>query len=428
MKVLIVGGGIAGPALAHWLSRSGANITLIERSPSMRTGGQQLDIRGQGVPLLSNMGIEAAVRAKAIPETGTQFIDLDGNTKAFFPIATGENQRQSFTTEFEIRRGHLVQILYDLTKNKSNVRHVFNTSIESFTQDEESDPNGKVHVNFEDGRKEDYDLVVGADGSGSKVRKMMLGPGAPDPRHWIGGYFGIFTVPSEPQDSNRWTFCHLPGAEVSRILATRKDCPEFTRIYMMVRGKHAAIEDALRSRNLTIQKKAWADLYQDGGWECSRFVDALRHTPEADDLYSTPLEEVRLPLGSWSKGRVVLIGDAAHSQTVNGFGTTAALLGSYVLAGEIAKVHAKDKASASAAVVQGAKNYEEEFRQVSTATQGRVEWFLTLAMPRTSLAIWCLHKFAGLAAYWKFDQNGSLNYVNSWQIPDYPELESNYKN
>jgi 2-polyprenyl-6-methoxyphenol hydroxylase-like FAD-dependent oxidoreductase len=121
------------------LSRIGAKITLIERSPSMRASGQQVDLRAQGVPMMKKMGIEAAVRAATVHETGTQLIDINGRTKAFFPALNNGTGKQSFTSEYEIMRGDLVSILYRLTEDCQNVRHLFNTTIESFTQDEESD-------------------------------------------------------------------------------------------------------------------------------------------------------------------------------------------------------------------------------------------------------------------------------------------------
>lgn len=424
LKVLIIGGGVAGPALAHWLSRIGANVTLIERSSQMRASGQQIDLRAQGVPMMRKMGIEAAVRAAAVHESGMQFIDLNGRTKAFFPAAQGGSEKQSFTSEYEIMRGDLVKILYQLTENRQNVQHLFNTTIDSFTQDDETDPNGKVHVTFQDGRKEDFDLVVGADGNGSGTRRIMLGPDAPSPRHWLGGYIGYFSVPSKPGDSDRFTFCNLPGTQVSRIIGTRKDCPDLTRVYMLMRGKDAALDTAYKSGNLVELKKALGDLYQSGGWECGRFMEALRHAPEADDLYITPFEEVRLPKGSWSKGRVVLIGDAAHSGGVNGYGTTWGLIGSYVLAGEIATLYEKDRSSPTAAVIQGAKNYEEKFRPIATAMHGGSKRMEDLLFPRSSFGIWILHTFARVASYLRFDQMTGLdNKTSKWHLPDYPELE-----
>src|ERR1700760_3856821 len=105
LKVLIIGGGVAGPALAHWLSRIEADVTLIERSSDIRASGQQIDLRAQGVPLMGKMGIEAAVRAVTVHESGTQLIDINGKTKAFFPAAEAGSAKQSFTSEFEIMRG-----------------------------------------------------------------------------------------------------------------------------------------------------------------------------------------------------------------------------------------------------------------------------------------------------------------------------------
>src|ERR1700760_2012097 len=218
----------------------------------------------------------------------------------------------------------------------------------------------------------------------------MLGPNAPNPRHWLGGYIGYFSVKSKAGDSDRFTLCHLPSSQVSRIIATRKDCPDLTRVYMMMRGEDTALAAAYKSGNLPELKKALGDLYNGSEWECHRFMDALQHEPEADDLYITPFEEVRLPKGSWSNGRVVLIGDAAHSGGVDGYGTTWGLVGSYVLAGEIATLYKKDKSSPTIAVTQGAKSYEEKFRPIATAMHGGSERMEGLMFPKTNFGIWVL--------------------------------------
>jgi 2-polyprenyl-6-methoxyphenol hydroxylase-like FAD-dependent oxidoreductase len=425
LRVLIVGGGIAGPALAHWLSRIGANITLIERSSQMRTSGQQVDLRAQGVPMMKKMGIEAAVRAACVHEIGTQFVDQKGRTQVFFPAAEPGSTKQSITSEFEIMRGDLVRILLGLTEKLPNVQHLYGTTIDSFTQDDEADPTGKVHVNFSDGRKEDFDLVVAADGTGSKTRKMMLGPDAPDPRHSLGGNIGFFSIPSRPEDSDRFTWCLIPGRHVFRMIGTRKDCPELTRVYMISRGESKELDAAHKSGDLAALKKAWADLYQDGGWQCDRFLDGLRNAPEADDLYSTPMQEVRLPEGSWSKGRVVLLGDAAQCQTANGYGTTWGLVGAYVLAGEIASLYAKDQSSTTAAVVQGAKSYEQKFRPISTASHGGSQWIENFLSPKSSFGISLLHIVGRVMAYLRLDQMAGLaGKQTKWQLPHYPELEN----
>lgn len=425
LKVLIVGGGIAGPALAHWLSRIGAHITLIERSSQKRITGQQLDLRAQGIPTMKKMGIEPAVRAACVHEEGMQFVDSQGRVKCQFPAAKPGSGKQSFTSEFEIMRGDLVRILYGLTENQPNVRHLYNTTVDNFTQDKESDPNGKVHVKFSDGNEEDYDLVVAADGTGSKTRKIMLGPDAPDPRHRLGGNIAFYSIPTDPKDSNWFTGTMLPGSRVARAIGTRKDCPELTRVYMISYGVVEELDKAHESGDLAALKKAWADLYQDGGWQCARFTEALRSAPEADDLYSTPREEVRLPEGSWSRGRVVLLGDAAQSQTANGYGTTWGLVGAYVLAGEIATLLAADKSSPpTAAVVQGAKNYEKLFRPVSTAMHNKSQWPAKLFMPTSRIGISLVYLIGQVISYFGLDQMAGMDAAQGkWKLPDYPALE-----
>ncbi|KAM0252549.1 hypothetical protein ACHAQJ_007681 [Trichoderma viride] len=421
LKVLVVGGGIAGPAVTYWLSRIGAHVTLLERSAEMRASGQQVDLRGQGVPIMKKMGIEAAVKAAAVHEPGMQLIDRNGRTKAFFPVATSGSGKQGFTSEYEIMRGDLVQILYTLTKTHQNVRHLFNTTIKSFTQDDEGSHNGKVRVIFHDGHEEDFDLIVAADGTGSKTRKMMLGADAPDPRRALGGYIGYYSIPSSPGDSDRGTFCHLPG---SRIIGTRKDIAELTRVYMIIRGKKPALDAALSSGDQTDLKKALANVYQGGGWESERFMEALLHAPEADDLYCTKIEEVQLPQGSWSKGQVVLLGDAAHCHTAGGYGCAWGLVGAYVLAGEIATSLKKDNSTSAAAIMEAAKNYEEKFRPIATSMHGSYEWVEDLLAPKSNLGIWVLHTFARVAAYLQLGQMDGLDEKTSkWKLPEYPELE-----
>ncbi|KAI1260705.1 hypothetical protein F5Y18DRAFT_432066 [Xylariaceae sp. FL1019] len=426
-KVLIVGGGIAGPAAAYWLSRiNGVHITLIERSPQMRASGQQLDLRVQGVDVMKKMGIEERLRAALVREPGLQLIDTSGNIRASFPAADPGSSRQSMTSEFEIMRGKLVEILYSLTKNRSNVRHVYDTTIKTFTQDDESDPNGKVHVTFSDGRQEDYDLLLAADGTASKTRKIMLGPDAPDPRHRTGGYIAYFSIPAQPGDSDWMVSCFLPGSQMRRTIMTRKDCKELTRIYMMVGKRSEDIDAAQKSGDLSALKKALAKVYEDGEWETPRFMDALLNAPEADDLYCTPYEEIRLPEGSWSKGRVVLLGDAAHSATANGYGTSWGLIGPYLLAGELATQFEKDGSRSTASIVRAAKDYEKIFRPIALSGHGGSE-DSTFGIPYSSLGIEVVLRFAAVGAWLRVDKwIGFDGNVGRWKLPEYPALDKDH--
>ncbi|KAI1329196.1 hypothetical protein F5Y16DRAFT_366990 [Xylariaceae sp. FL0255] len=423
LDVLVIGGGVAGPAITYWLSQiPGANITLIERSPAMRTTGQQLDLRVSGIKVMRKMGIDDALRAVRVLEPGMQLIDTSGRKRAFFPVANHGGGRQSISSDYEIMRSDLVRVLYGLTKDKSNVRHLFGQTVSNFTQDDESDPHGKVHVTFSDGCKEDFDLVIGADGTGSKTRKTMLGS-APDARHrTTGGYIGYFSIPSQPGDSHSLDLCLLPGS-IPRTIAARRDCEELLRIYMITGGSDAGVDAALQSGDLTQLKRALANQYPDDVWETKRFMKGLLTAPQADDLYCTPYEEVRLPVGDWSKGRVVLIGDAAHSGTANGLGTSWSFVGSYILAGELATQVEKDNSLPTSAIVQAAKRYEEIFRPVATDGHGD-SWKLTeWIAPRSELSIEIMHRLASAAAYLKLDQRlGFDGKIGRWKLPEYPAL------
>ncbi|KAK0100694.1 hypothetical protein ONS95_007146 [Cadophora gregata] len=421
LKVLIVGGGIAGPSLAYWLSRLNTEVTLIERFPRIRAYGQQVDLRGQGVPMMKKMGIEAAVRAAAVHEPGMQLVDQDGKQTAYFPTMATDTTQQSFSSEFEIMRGDLIKILYDLTQSKRNVQHIFNISVKNLKEDDTKGPEGNVHVEFSDGRKDNFDLVVGADGSGSQIRKIMLGPDGPDPRYSLNAHMGFFTIPSLPGDSDKWTFCNLPGR---RVIGTRRDRPDLLRIYMIIYGKQLALEAAQRSDNLENLKEEWDALFRGKGWKTDRFMHDLMHSPLADDLYSTRLEEVRLPKGHWSRGRIVLIGDAAHSQAVNGQGVTLGIVGSYVLAGEIAALARKEGTTLSAAVSQGARNYEETFRPMVSQTHGS-SFALGTFLPDSQFGIKILHAIAGWAAKLGYGQSGGTgsDRMATWSTPQYPDLE-----
>ncbi|KAI1325949.1 hypothetical protein F5Y16DRAFT_249921 [Xylariaceae sp. FL0255] len=424
-KTLVVGGGLAGPAATYWLSQiPGFHVTLLERSSSMRTTGQQLDLRVRGIDVMRKMGIDEALRAVRVLEPGVQLIDTTGREQAFFPVADHGGGRQSMTSEYEIMRADFVRILYDLTKDSSNVRHVFGQSVRDFTQDDESIPHGKVHVTFSSGQQEDFDMVVCADGTGSKTRKIMLGPDAPDPRHRTnGGYIGYFSIPSQPQDSDRFTMCLLPG-KTSRVIATRKDCKELTRVYMITSRNDPGVDAALKSGDLTEMKNALSELYKDAKWETKRFMDGLLTDPEADDLYITPYEEVHLPVGSWSKGRVVCIGDAAHSGTANGYGTSWSLIGAYIMAGEIATRYEKDQSLPASAIIEATKKYEEIFRPIATMGHGKGNsWVGDFFHPRSEFAIGLIHKFAAAAAYFRLDQRlGFDGQAGKWQLPEYPAL------
>jgi 2-polyprenyl-6-methoxyphenol hydroxylase-like FAD-dependent oxidoreductase len=130
LKILICGGGIAGNAIAFWLSRQGHDVTVLERSPVLRSFGLQIDLRGHGIEVMKRMGLEKQFRAKSVQEEGLEFVNSNGKVIAYFPANTSGDGPQSFVTEYEIMRGDLIRLLYDNTKDRA--RYVFGTTVESF--------------------------------------------------------------------------------------------------------------------------------------------------------------------------------------------------------------------------------------------------------------------------------------------------------
>ncbi|KAI8719692.1 FAD-binding-3 domain-containing protein [Fusarium sp. LHS14.1] len=133
LRVLICGGGCAGPALAFWLARDGHHVTVVERFPALRATGAQIDLREQGIEVVKRMGLLDAVRSRLVDEAGVSFVDSNGKVMGTIMANTSGKGAQSLTSEYEIMRGDLVRLLYDETKD--DVNYVFNKTVESFEQD-----------------------------------------------------------------------------------------------------------------------------------------------------------------------------------------------------------------------------------------------------------------------------------------------------
>lgn len=414
LKVLIVGAGVGGPAAAYWLSRlQGCTVTVVESSPNLRNTGQQIDLRGQGIVLMKMMGIEKAVRAVLCHEPGTRLIDSRGRSQAYLAANISGKGRQTVTSEFEIMRGDLVNILYEETKGKGNVEYVFDCQIKSFTQDEGT-VGGKVHVTFSNGRDDEYDILIGADGVNSATRRLMLGPSFPDPRRDLGIHLAFFTAPAREHDTNEFTACHIPGG---KIIMLRKDKPENIRVYLMTRFGCKKVHEA---KTLSEQKASLVELFKGAdGWQMDRFLRDLAESPEADDLYSHHEMAVRLPEGMWSRGQVVLLGDAANGSGANGWGTTSALIQAYVLCGEIATWW---KAVQDSGEVLDFQDAAQEFeRIIRPIIQDRPSFVHKVMLPERRFGIWILHIFFWLVTTLKVDK------VISSLLPSEREQKLEYK-
>ncbi|MFG1793607.1 FAD-dependent monooxygenase [Nocardia sp. NPDC049149] len=314
-RVLVAGASIAGPALAHWLRRRGAEVTVVERAPELRPGGQAVDARGIAKEVIRRMGLDAEVRAACTDTAGAHTVDADGNVLETY--SAEDNGGDGYIAEIEILRGDLSQVLYDDTRD--GVEYIFGDRIAELTQDADG-----VDVTFAGGDQRRFDLVIGADGLHSALRATVFGPHEQFVRH-LGLVLAFYSVPNK-FDLDRWL---LDYQESGRSAGLR---PIQDAIRAMAMFSFPSADFDVDYRDVEAQKRLLRERMDGFGWLTS---DILAHLDDAPDFYLDQVAQV--VMDRWSSGRVGLLGDAAFSASpMSGAGTGLALVGAYLLAGELA--------------------------------------------------------------------------------------------
>ncbi|SHF69565.1 FAD-dependent monooxygenase [Chryseobacterium vrystaatense] len=364
-KVLISGASIAGPTLGFWLAKYGFEVTIVERSKSLRLGGQNLDVRGAGRAVVRMMGIEKEILAANTGELGLQFVNRNNEVEAEFP-AEGND---SFTSEAEILRGDLVNILYDCTKN--DVKYVFGKYITAIHQDSD-----KVEVTFSDNHSEWFHLLIAADGVRSTTRKIIFG-NEPELK-FLGLYNAWYTIPRIERDT-QWARWYT--AQRSRVMVLRPDN------HGTIRASFSFLSDDEKflSQSDSEQKKVLKDKLSGAGWEEDRL---MKEIDDNNEVYFDGISQVKAP--RWFDGRTGMIGDAAYCPTpLTGMGTTLAMVGAYLLAGELYRHDKHEDAFAA---------YEKRMRPFVEKVQKLPPGVPWLAHPKSKLGVTIVNKAAALLA------------------------------
>lgn len=313
------------------------------------------------------MGLEAEVLRHNTTEKGTRFIDPQGRPFAPFPVKKGV--QATFTSEWEILRADLASVLYDATKDKAGIKYVFGT----FVKDVLSNDEKSVKVELSDGRVEEYDVLVAADGQWSKIRKMCF------PQEDItvvdkNMYVAYFTVPREAQDDDWWSV--YQGLN-SKIITLRPDPYNTIRaMFSMMPCNEAQRQEwkiAGRSDRKTQQELVRRE-FQDAGWQAQRLLDAMDSAP---DFYFQTIQQIKMK--TWSASRVVCLGDAAYAPSpLTGMGTSLAINGAYILAGELSQL---EKGQHPQKALQA---YEDKYRKFVEETQEIPSFVPAIAHPQTA--------------------------------------------
>ncbi|CAN9087154.1 unnamed protein product [Alternaria alternata] len=391
LNILINGSGIAGPVTAYWLHRfmPTCQITILERAPEPRLGGQAVDLRSSCLPIVKKMGVLEKVKEKTTTEVGMQFVYRDGQRRATFE-ATGEEERQSATSEYEILRGDMARIVYELTKNNPQITYIFDEMAIEVQQDESKD--GKALVTFKNGKlpPTEFDVVIGADGQMSRTRRMVFGhgPNNDDYLYRLGQYSALFTMPRDPTDTQ---YAQWYNASRGRLFLLRPDQYGTTRAYLAVTDANLSRFDELDKllkKGTREEQQAWfAKEFEGAGWQTER---CIREMKKADDFYMQQIAQVKMD--TWHKGRVALVGDAAYCPSpISGVGTGAAIVGAYVLAGEISR-NQEDIPTALA-------NYERVAREYVDKAQKLIPGAPQIANPQTEWGIKIFNTVTGTLSH-----------------------------
>ncbi|MFI1582386.1 FAD-dependent monooxygenase [Embleya sp. NPDC020630] len=319
-NVLVVGASVAGPALAYWLHRYGFDVTVAERAPALRLGGQAVDIRGVAREVVERMGLAAEIRRAHTGARGLAFVDAAGRSTATVPVDLLGHSGGA-VAEIEITRGDLVRILHEATR--ADAEYVFGDGVIGLDQDDDG-----VTAHFVGGADRRFDLVVGADGLHSGVRAAVFGPEASYVRP-LGSHLAIFATRSPVPLDGWWKLYSDPvrgGARTAGLYPIGVDGEARAMFFFDAPPPEFDRHDPVAGREFV------ADRFRGAGWVVPALLDAMWDVP---DFHLDAASQVHMP--RWSKGRVVLAGDAAHCPApLSGMGTSLALVGAYVLAGELA--------------------------------------------------------------------------------------------
>jgi 2-polyprenyl-6-methoxyphenol hydroxylase-like FAD-dependent oxidoreductase len=353
-KILISGASIAGPALAFWLQKQGASVTVVERAPALREGGQAVDFRGPvHMDVLQRMGIVEALRREQTNMRELFMLDAAGKRVVTLP--------SSFTSgALEIQRGDLSRILHAATRDR--VEYIFDDTITSM-----SEHAGGVDVRFARTADRTFDLVIGADGLHSGVRALAFGHESQFMR-FHGYYVAGFDAPNRLQLDHQSVIYSVPGR--AAMVAAARDREQVRALLVFA----SVPLDAIR-RDVAAQRRTVADVFAGVGWEVPSLLAAMWRSP---DLYFDSISHVVLP--HYSIGRVGLLGDAAYGGTLGGQGTGLAIVCAYVLAAELAATSGAHQLAFS--------RYESRVRSYAETCQKgatRVGGFLA---PKTASGIW----------------------------------------
>ena len=397
MRILISGASIAGPVLAYWLTRHDFDVTVVERAPTLRkTGGHAVDLFRPSMEISAKMGVLPRIEALA---TGTDTLRLyrEGGRRParidLTKIVGAASDRH-----VEIMRDDLSEVYYEA--GRDHVEYLFADSITAISPDGDA--------TFEHAAARKFDVVVGADGLHSNVRSLVFGDEAGLTR-FIGGYLAVLSAPKALSVDGEMVV-HFGAGRLAGIYSAEH--LDDARALFMFRSKN---ELQYHHRDVQRQKELLRGTFTGMDPQVNRWLDELDRTPS---FYFDSITQ--LQLDTWSSGRVTLVGDAGYCPgPAVGGSTSLAVVGAYVLAGELARARG-DYAAAFAA-------YESTMREPVLRSRAFARGAAKSLIPSSRAAAWAMRQAVQLVSMLPASltrtvaklNTKSLRMHDSMRVPDY---------
>jgi 2-polyprenyl-6-methoxyphenol hydroxylase-like FAD-dependent oxidoreductase len=351
-QVLISGASFAGLTLAYWLNKFGYQVTIIEVGKDLRIGGSPIDVRGKALDVVKEMGILEQIKASEFVHTD-EIVNAKNETLTTFSI----NTQPEYLGDIEIHRGDLIEIIYEILP-KDEVEIVFDNSIETLIQHKD-----KVEVSFEKGESRSFDLVFGADGTHSIVRRLVFGA-----EENFKKFFGVYFAFTRAD--------HIQTGKPRNAGIVYRELGKQAVIYQFKDAANAVLLFRAPKldwdyRNQEQQKQILKEYFGNNtNWKIPEILDSMLNS---DNLYFDEASQIHMP--TWTKGRVALIGDAAHAPSFfTGMGTSLALQGATLLAKELDSNDDYETAF---------EKYNETFKPFAESIQARITRGLKVQLPET---------------------------------------------
>jgi len=364
-NILISGAGIAGLTLAYWLQKFGFSPTIIENRPNLDHEGYMIDFYGSGFDVAEKMGLTESLRARHYDIPNLAFVDSQGKPQASMNIE--EFRKILDYRHFNFMRGDLESVLYKAVKDTIPIH--FQTSIQQINPQPDT-----VQVEFSDGKTQNYDLVIGADGIHSNVRNLLWGHGNLD-EHFLGFYVACGVIENF-LDAPDIFFGHFePGTQVSVYAIRDNQLATFFAFKMEQQG----IKE--RQQQFDALKKAFGKQK----WIVPKLVDATIRSPY---FYFDAVAQIKLT--PWYKNRVALVGDACQCLTLlAGQGASMAMAGAYLLADELQKANGDYQIAFPA--------YQDKLKPEIAKRQIEAQKLAGSFVPKNQFSIWVMYTFLKMA-------------------------------